>query len=216
MGLFREPPKQECYSEFMPGYLRLLKEVNEFLDSRKVYAIAGGSGSGKSKIARLISNDPKIWHWELDNSFMGPKKVKYTNKKDYDHPDCYNLESVHEGLRKFNEGSDEIRILTYEKETQKHGVRIVNLKGVEAIVLEGIHALQDTVIAQIDYGVYIYAPEWLRYKRRLERDLAMGEPKKSIDSKWKIAESVHVNHVESTKMWAHLIIKNESLLEALL
>lgn len=203
--------KQSVYNDIKKGYDLLMRDIAKSLGGdKRVYAIAGGSGSGKSRIAeRLACLDERIQRFSLDNGFLGPI-VLPGNKKDYDHPDCYNLDVFNATINQFRRGLNEFILPTYKKLDGTKNKARYNLKGKNVIIVEGIHALNRKLLAEIDVGIFIDVTSKTRLERRIKRDEeGYGRSLATTQSNWDLVENAYINHVWPTRKYAHLIIKNE-------
>ena len=91
------------------------------------------------------------------------------------------------------------------------------------VIIEGLMILTDPVIRNlIDLKLYVDTPDDIRFIRRLQRDVKeRGRTVESVINQYlEVVRPGHYSFIESTKMYADLIIPeggyNESALEALL
>lgn len=198
--------EQEVFESFEQGFKKLKLDISASLGKEsKVYAIAGGSGSGKSYLAeRLASLDQRILHIHLDNFFTFP--VLRGQEKDYDQPESYQLEKANLCLYGLKRYKDVIKPV-YKKEDNSHSKESVRLQNGGIIILEGIYALHHNIIAEVDLGVFLEAETDIRFVRRVERDKSF-QPVKSVEDKWKFAEEAFLKYVSETRKAADILIKN--------
>jgi len=201
-----ESKKEQEVFDFEHGYRRLSADISASLGNEsKVYAIAGGSGSGKSYLSeRLASLDPRILYINLDDFFTFP--VLRGSEKDYDQLESYQLEKANLCLHGLKRYRDVIKPV-YKKEDNSHTKKSVRLQKGGIIILEGIYALHHNVIAEVDLGVFLEADTDLRFVRRVERDKSF-QSVKSVEAKWKFAEEAFLKYISETRKAADILIKN--------
>lgn len=191
------------------GLAEIEKHLSRIPDNcRYVGAVAGGSGSGKSKITNyLASRNPRIMRLSLDDYFTAPIN-KSNSIRDYDSPECYNLPRVNLDVRTLKlHGS--VEKPTYDKATHDHGKEILTLRDNGILLIEGLHALNDMVCGEVNFGIFVRADEDTRLERRLERDLKLGIPRETILKIWEVVKLVHYKEIAPTEEHANIIINND-------
>lgn len=183
------------------------------MSRRLLIGIAGGSGSGKTLVARNIVRDlgpGKVVVIDQDSYYKNLEDIPFRDReaRNFDHPDAFDGELLKQHVRDLLEGrAIEQPIYDYTKhrrlaETRHIGEHLV-------IVLEGILIFGDAELRDLmDIKLFVDADPDVRLLRRLKRDLV--ERGRSVDSIVRQYEEsvrpMHMQFVEPTKRWADLII----------
>jgi uridine kinase len=180
---------------------------------RILIGIAGGSGSGKTLVAKTIYRDlgsDKVVIIDQDSYYKDIEEVPLRDRglRNFDHPDAFDNELLKRHMRGLLAG-DSVEQPVYDyvrhartRETRRIGEQLV-------IVLEGILIFYDPELRDLmDIKVYIDADADVRFIRRLGRDI--HERGRSVDSVIRqYQESVrpmHLQFVEPLKRYADIII----------
>jgi uridine kinase len=178
-----------------------------------VIAVAGGTGSGKTTVARkLVEALPSglatiIEHdsYYRDQSDLGPEERSALN---YDHPDALESDLLAEHLRQLRAGSTvELPIYDFRTHTRQRDTRRVGPTAV--VVVEGILTLaQPAVRDQLDIKIFVDTDADIRVFRRIRRDLEdRGRTFASVrEQYYRSVRPMHNQFVEPSKRWADLII----------
>jgi uridine kinase len=178
-----------------------------------ILGIAGGSGSGKSTIARsvlealpqgqgiLLQQD----HYYRSQSHLPEAERAAVN---YDHPDALELDLMTTHLDALRTGSAIVRP-TYDFTTHdrlKEGLHIVPAP---VIVVEGILVLADDRLrSRFEVKLYVDTDSDIRLMRRVRRDLehrgrTFGQVRKQY---YESVRPMHLAFVEPSKRFADIII----------
>jgi uridine kinase len=180
---------------------------------RILIGIAGGSGSGKTLVAKTIYRDlgsDKVVIIDQDSYYKDIEEVPLRDRglRNFDHPDAFDNELLKRHMRGLLAG-DSVEQPVYDyvrhartRETRRIGEQLV-------IVLEGILIFYDPELRDLmDIKVYIDADADVRFIRRLGRDI--HERGRSVDSVIRqYQESVrpmHLQFVEPLKRYADIIV----------
>jgi uridine kinase len=175
--------------------------------------VAGGSGSGKTTVARgileriganHISYVPHdSYYKDLGNL---PREQRATIN--FDHPDSLDTDLFIEhvqALRRY----EPIHVPVYDFTTDSRTDEVRVVQPHRVILVEGILIFAEARLRDLfDVRIFVDADDDVRFIRRLQRDI--GERGRSIDSvinKWmQTVRPMHLEFVEPSKRYAHVII----------
>jgi uridine kinase len=175
--------------------------------------IAGGSGSGKTLVARTIVRElgsKRVVVIDQDSYYKDLDQIPFRDReaRNFDHPDAFDTELLRRHLGELLEGhAIEQPIYDYAQHRRSNDTRRISDHLV--VVLEGILIFHDPELRSLmDIKLYVDADSDERIIRRLRRDLL--ERGRSVDSVLKQYEEsvrpMHLQFVEPTKRFADVII----------
>jgi len=186
-----------------------------------VIAIAGGTGSGKTYIARKLhevapEQTVSISH---DNYYRDRKDVPMDQRKElnYDEPAALDNKSFLEHLKKLKAG-EAIDMPQYDFATHTRNRDTVRVHSAPIIIVEGILILTDPEIRQLfDLTIFVDVKPDVRLARRLQRDVGERDRtyEESINQYLVSAGPMHDKYVEPGKEFADIIINNNGTEEEL-
>ncbi len=175
--------------------------------------IAGGTGSGKSTIAREIYNrfnEDCIAMVEQDSYYKDQSNIAFEEriKINYDHPKAFDTELLVEHLKTLLKG-EAIEKPLYDFEIHNRKKETVRVEPKDIIIVEGILILEDPAIRDIlDIKIYVDTDADVRIIRRMLRDI--NERGRTVDSVinqyLNVVRPMHMQFVEPTKRYADIII----------
>ena len=168
--------------------------------------IAGGTGSGKSTVAREILksiNEKNVAIIEQDSYYKDQSHLSFEDRVNinYDHPFAFDNELLIKHLKELlNDKPIEKPIYDFEQHTRKEETITVYPR--EIIILEGILILNDEEIRNLcDIKVFVDTDSDVRVIRRIQRDIK--ERGRSLDSVIKqymsTVRPAHLQFIEPTK-----------------
>lgn len=180
---------------------------------RILIGIAGGSGSGKTLVARTIIRElgsDRVVVIDQDSYYKNLDDIPLRDRdaRNFDHPDAFDGELLKRNIRDLLEGLPiEQPIYDYSQHRRLAETRTIGDHVV--IVLEGILIYVDPELrGMMDIKLFVDADPDVRFIRRLKRDLV--ERGRSVDSIIRQYEEsvrpMHMQFVEPTKRHADLII----------
>jgi uridine kinase len=180
---------------------------------RILIGIAGGSGSGKTLVARTIVRElgsDRVVVIDQDSYYKNLEDVPFRDReaRNFDHPDAFDNELLTRHIRDLLDGRPiEQPIYDYGAHRRLPETRTIGEHTV--IVLEGILIYVDPELrALMDIKLFIDADPDVRFIRRLRRDLT--ERGRSVDSIVRQYEEsvrpMHMQFVEPSKRYADLIV----------
>lgn len=180
---------------------------------RILIGIAGGSGSGKTVVARTIVRElgsKRVVIIDQDSYYKDLEQVPFRDReaRNFDHPDAFDSDLMRQHLRDLLEGhAIEQPVYDYAQHRRTNETRRISDHLV--IVLEGILIFHDPELRSLmDIKLYIDADSDVRLIRRLRRDLT--ERGRSVDTILRQYEDsvrpMHLQFVEPSKRFADVII----------
>ena len=178
-----------------------------------IVGIAGGTGSGKTTVARAIydrvGRDRIEWisHDSYYRNFdaLSPEE---RHKINFDHPDSLETELLVRHLDVLCKGSAiEMPLYDFTSHSRRNETQKVHPRKV--IIVEGILVLAEPDLRKrIDIKLYVDTPADIRFMRRLVRDIQnRGRSLESvIDQYMNTVRPMHEEFVEPSKRYADLII----------
>ena len=174
--------------------------------------IAGGTGSGKTTITRLLSErfgkDVSVIYY--DNYYKAHDDLTYDEraKINYDCPDAFDTELFLEDVAKLKRGED-VLCPVYDYTVHNRSNQTLLIKSAPVILLEGILLLSDERIRDLlDIKIFVDTDADVRILRRIMRDVK--ERKRSLESVVEqyltTVKPMHELYVEPSKKNAHIIV----------
>lgn len=178
-----------------------------------VIGIAGGTGSGKTTVAREIISafgPLEITSLQLDNYYRDLSHLPVNERAatNFDHPDSLEIELLVNNLLDLKAGKS-VRQPLYDFVTHTRKKTTQLLKPTPIIILEGILTFCYTSLLPIfDMKIFVDTEADIRFIRRLERDLEeRGRSLKNIISQYKeTVRPMHLEFIEPSKHCADIII----------
>jgi uridine kinase len=178
-----------------------------------IIGLGGGSGSGKTTIARSIVEAIGPDHVTLiqhDAYYHDQKDLPMEErvKVNYDHPDSFETTLLVEHLRELRAGRAIARPI-YDFTVYNRLADTVRVEPKHAVIVEGILVLLEPELRELmDLKIYVDTDPDLRILRRLERDLK--ERGRSFDSVHHqylaTVRPMHLQFVEPSKRYADIVI----------
>jgi uridine kinase len=178
-----------------------------------IIGIAGGSGSGKTTIARKIfercAGIPiltlQLDHYYRDLAHLEPLE---RDKLNFDHPDSLEMPLLvkHVELLAKGEGVDRP---TYEFASHTRSSKVLRLETARVIIIEGIFALYSPEIRRhLSCSIFVDVSDDVRFIRRLQRDITeRGRSNEGVIKQYlETVKPMHDQFVAPTKFNADLII----------
>jgi uridine kinase len=178
-----------------------------------VIGVAGGSGSGKTTVARnlldLVGRD-RISHLLHDHYYfdLAHLSLEERAKVNFDHPDSLDNELFRHHLDELIAGRD-VECPVYDFKTHRRTPETTTITAHPVIVVEGILIFADPKLRQLmDLRVFVDTDADLRVLRRIERDVAeRGRNLESVITQYlDTVRPMHNEFVAPSKKFANLVI----------
>jgi uridine kinase len=175
--------------------------------------IAGGTGSGKTTVAKAIYDRvgaDKIEWISHDSYYRNFEGLSAEDKHhiNFDHPDSLETELLVRHLDVLCKGSS-VEVPIYDFTTHSRKVETVRVEPRKVVIVEGILVLAEPELRKrIDIKLYVDTPPDIRFVRRLMRDItARGRSVESVIEQYvTTVRPMHEEFVEPSKRYADLII----------
>ena len=175
--------------------------------------ITGGTGSGKTSIAKAISAEfgkSEVTLIEQDSYYkdLSNLTIEKRSSVNFDHPDAIDFTLMRDHLNKLM-GGNMIDVPIYDFTTHTRGNESRKVEKHHIIILEGILALFDQIIRDMmDIKIYVETADDIRIIRRIKRDI--NKRNRTFDSVieqyFKTVRPMHIEFVEPTKKYADIIV----------
>jgi len=180
---------------------------------RLVLGIAGGSGSGKSTIARAIFDAVPRGEAvliEQDNYYRAQSHLSFTERErvNYDHPDALEIELLCAHLDGLRRG-ESIERPTYDFSIHDRAAVAEHVPPAPVVVVEGILVLADERLRErLDVKIYVDTDPDIRLMRRIRRDLEhRGRSFPQVRKQYyETVRPMHLAFVEPSKRFADVIV----------
>jgi len=182
-----------------------------------IIGIAGGTGSGKTSIARIIENSlsqehisivPQDAYYKVFNHMSLEERAKIN----FDHPRSFDNELLVEHIRALKRKTPvEMPIYDYTQHTRtKETITIIPTR---VIIVEGILILENEILRnELDIKIFVDTDADVRILRRIERDIKeRGRTLDSVMTQYRdTVRPMHIEFVEPSKRFADVIIPEGS------
>ena len=179
--------------------------------------IAGGTGSGKTSIAKklleeygngdVVVIEQDAYYRDISNITMEDRHLQ-----NFDHPDAIDIELFNQQLISLIKGQIvEVPIYDFSTHSRLKDTKTVHPHRV--IIVEGILTLHYTILRELmDIKVFVDTPNDIRFIRRISRDIDKRNRTVDsvIDQYLKTVRPMHEQFVEPSKYFADIIIPEGS------
>jgi uridine kinase len=178
-----------------------------------ILGIAGGTGSGKSTVARNVTaalNTPDIAFIQMDAYYWDLARMPVDERKraNFDHPGAFDIDLLVEHLAALSEGREiDMPVYDFRTHTRSDAVARVTPGGV--VIVDGILLFADERLRRfLDVKIFVDADADIRLVRRIRRDMASrGRALDDIlDQYLTTVQPMHLQFVEPSKRYADIIV----------
>jgi uridine kinase len=177
-----------------------------------IIGVAGGSGSGKTTVARRVSESlpgAKVAFLDMDAYYrdraLSHEELRHLN---WDHPDAFDLDLLATQLERLAAGLA-IEKPVYDFVTHRRKPTAERVEPADVVVIDGILLLvEERIRAALDIKVFVDTDADVRLVRRIRRDVAeRGRPIDEILEQYvTTVQPMHLQFVEPSKRYADVII----------
>ena len=178
-----------------------------------VVGIAGGTGSGKTTVAKTIAAalpPDQVAMIEYDAYYrdrpdLSPEARSQLN---FDHPDALETELFVEHLNALKEGRG-VEVPIYDFKTHRRMTQSKQVIAAPVVIVEGILVFVDPRVRErLDMKIFVDTDPDSRVFRRIRRDMEQrGRTFDAIrEQYYRTVRPMHLQFVEPSKRWADLII----------
>jgi len=177
-----------------------------------VVGVAGGTGSGKTTVARKIveagAGDVSIL--EFDTYYRDRPDLTYDERcqLNFDHPESLETSLMLQHIRALKRG-ELVETPTYDFKTHRRGEITRRVEASPILVVEGILLFVDKEVRdQCDLKLFVDTDADIRVLRRVRRDMEKrGRTFESVRQQYyDTVRPMHLQFVEPSKRWADVII----------
>ncbi len=178
-----------------------------------VIGIAGGTGSGKSTVARRVAEAIRrasVAFVDMDAYYRNFAHLPMAERRrvNWDHPDAFDLDLFAAHLSRLAAG-EPIDKPVYDFVEHVRAPGTVRVEPADVVVIDGILLFVDPRVRELcDVKVYVDADADVRLVRRLKRDMAhRGRPLDEILEQYlATVRPMHLQFVEPSKRYADVIV----------
>ena len=178
-----------------------------------IIGVAGGSGSGKSTVARNVAQAlqaESVAFIDMDAYYRNFAHVPLAERRqiNWDHPDAFDWELLVDQLARLSQG-ESIEKPVYDFVSHTRSDRRVVVPPAQVVVIDGILLFSDPRVRDLcDVKVFVDADADVRLIRRIRRDIAKrGRPLDEIlDQYLTTVQPMHLQCVEPSKRYADVIV----------
>ena len=178
-----------------------------------IIGIAGGSGSGKSTVARKVAeglSTSSVAFIDMDAYYQNFTDLSLDERRklNWDHPDAFDFDLLCDHLGRLSK-SEPIDKPEYDFVTHLRSANTRHIEPPEVVVIDGILLLVDERVRDLcDVKVFVDADADIRLIRRIKRDIrSRGRPLEEVlDQYLSTVQPMHLQFVEPSKRYADVIV----------
>ena len=178
-----------------------------------IIGICGGTGSGKTTIARKIVQDvgaENVVLVEQDSYYrnLSDMPLDERHQANFDHPDSIDSDMLMNHIKRLK-GGQPIEMPVYDFTSHTRSSETQHIEPKPVVIVEGILIFAEArVLSLLDVRVYVDTPDDIRFIRRLKRDInERGRTTESVIAQYfATVRPMHFDFVEPSKRHADVII----------
>ena len=178
-----------------------------------IIGVAGGSGSGKSTVARNVAaalGEASVAFLDMDAYYTDHSHLSMDERKtvNWDHPNAFDWDLLVRQLTDLSEGRA-IEKPVYDYQNHVRSETVVRIPPADVLVIDGILLFVDPRVRELcDVKVFVDADADIGLIRRIRRDMVKrGRPLAEIlDQYLSTVQPMHLEFVEPSKRYADVIV----------
>jgi len=178
-----------------------------------IIGVAGGSGSGKSTVARNVAQalqTESVAFIDMDAYYLNFAHLPLPDRRkiNWDHPETFDWELLVGQLTELAAGAS-IEKPVYDFVSHTRSDRTLVVPPAHVVVVDGILLFSDARVRDLcDVKVFVDADPDIRLIRRIRRDMSKrGRPLDEILEQYvTTVQPMHLQFVEPTKRYADVIV----------
>lgn len=182
-----------------------------------IIGICGGTGSGKTTIARKIVETvgaKKVVLIEQDSYYrnLADMPLDERHQANFDHPDAIDSDLLVNHIKRLKAG-DPVEMPIYDMVTHTRREDTETIKPKPVVIVEGILIFAEPrLLDLLDFRVYVDTPDDIRLMRRMKRDITeRGRTfERTLEQYERTIRPMHFEFVEPSKRHADIIIPEGS------
>lgn len=183
------------------------------MEKNIIIGIAGGSGSGKTSVAKALVKDMHLngtviieqdWYYKDLAHLPQEERMKWN----FDHPNSVEFDLLIRDLKKMLNG-ETVEVPQYNYVTHSRAKETLTIKPQKVILVEGIMVLYEPKLRNLlDIKIFVDTDTDIRFIRRLKRDIyKRGRAIDNvIDQYMQTVRPMHETFVEPSKRYADIIV----------
>ena len=182
-----------------------------------IIGVAGGSGSGKTTVARAIDEavgfDSVLVDMDAYYAPFAELSLAERKKINFDHPDAFDIDLLVHHLDELAAGRA-IDKPHYDYAAYARSAKTTRVEPRDAIIVEGILLFVDQRLRErCDIRVFVDVEDDIRFIRRLQRDvIERGRTMDDVIRQYlNTVRPMHLEFVEPSKRYAHVILPEGGL-----
>ncbi|MCI0525288.1 MAG: uridine kinase [Acidobacteria bacterium] len=178
-----------------------------------IIGICGGTGSGKTTVARRILDNVKdecVIFLQQDSYYrnLGDMPIELRHQINFDHPDALDNDLFINHVKALRAG-EAIEMPVYDFSNHSRKNETIRIEPKPILILEGILIFVDAALRELmDIKIFVDTADDLRFVRRLQRDVhERGRTVESVIKQYlDTVRPMHEQFVEPSKRFADVII----------
>lgn len=183
------------------------------MEKNIIIGIAGGSGSGKTSVAKALVKDMHLngtviieqdWYYKDLAHLPQEERMKWN----FDHPNSVEFDLLIRDLKRML-NSETVEVPQYNYVTHSRAKETLTIKPQKVILVEGIMVLYEPKLRNLlDIKIFVDTDADIRFIRRLKRDIyKRGRAIDNvIDQYMQTVRPMHETFVEPSKRFADIIV----------
>lgn len=178
-----------------------------------IIGICGGTGSGKTTVARRILenvSDEHVVFFQQDSYYrnLEDMPIELRHQINFDHPDALDNDLFINHVKALRAG-EAINMPVYDFSIHTRKAETIHVQPKPIMIIEGILIFVDAALRELmDIKIFVDTDDDLRFIRRLQRDVhERGRTVESVIKQYlETVRPMHQQFVEPSKRYADVII----------